>query len=117
MRAASLLGLAALLSTPTWAENHGWTRKHEEGRCAMRGQCGAQSFFGAPLPCPNNTLAEKPKKEMRKKLVDICGPKWSHGPVCCDEEQVRMLRFRPTVALPLMHFLIALCRWKRWAPN
>ena len=70
----------------------GWTRKHEEGRCAMHGQCGSQSFFGASLPCPNNLRAEEPVVQVRKKLVDICGAKWLDGPVCCDEEQVSQSR-------------------------
>lgn len=61
---------------------------HEKGRCAMRGHCGKQGFFGKDLPCPDNGLAEDPAKEVRDKLVSICGDKWAEGPICCLEEQV-----------------------------
>jgi Niemann-Pick C1 protein len=40
------------------------------------------------LPCPDNNLAEDPTDEVRKSLVDLCGAKWSTGPVCCTGEQV-----------------------------
>lgn len=65
-----------------------WTVKHEEGRCAMRGQCGKKSFFGGELPCPDNGLAEEPDEGTRTKLVAICGDEWSEGNICCDEAQV-----------------------------
>ena len=66
----------------------GFTDKHEGGRCAIRGHCGKQSFFGGELPCPDNGLAEEPEKSLRQKIFDTCGPKWLDGPVCCTEEQV-----------------------------
>ncbi|KAM0805412.1 niemann-pick C1 protein precursor [Usnea florida] len=66
--------------------------KHEEGRCAMRGQCGKKSFFGGELPCPDNGLAEKPDDDTRTKLVAICGDDWSTGDVCCDQSQVDNLK-------------------------
>lgn len=69
-----------------------WTVKHEEGRCALRGQCGKKSFFGGELPCPDNGLAEEPDENTRTKLVAICGDDWSEGDVCCDEAQVDNLR-------------------------
>ena len=70
-------------------ENDGnWTVKHEAGRCAIKGHCGKQSFFGGELPCPDNSLADEPDKELRKKVVDLCGSKWSEGKMCCNEEQV-----------------------------
>ncbi len=84
--------LLALLATAAAAEDDGWTTKHEEGRCAIKGQCGKQSFFGSELPCPNNTLAEQPEEEMRQRLVSICGEKWSEGPVCCHSDQVSFLK-------------------------
>ena len=68
------------------------TEKHERGRCAIRGQCGKQSFFGSELPCPDNGLAKTPGAEVRKKLVDICGDGWKDSDVCCEEDQVDALK-------------------------
>ena len=69
----------------------GETSKHEIGRCAIRGHCGKQSFFGGELPCPDNGLAKEPEDSLRSKIVDVCGDAWSQGPVCCAEEQVDAL--------------------------
>lgn len=80
------LGAAAAL------EDHAWTRKHEAGRCALRGHCGAQSFFGSDLPCPYNGLAVEPDDRIRQKLVDVCGAKWRSGPICCGEDQVSWIQ-------------------------
>lgn len=66
----------------------GDTAIHEPGRCAIRGHCGKQSFFGGELPCPDNGLAREPDASVREKLVSLCGSGWSEGPVCCEEEQV-----------------------------
>jgi Niemann-Pick C1 protein len=68
-----------------------FTPIHEAGRCAIRGACGSAGFFTPKSPCPDNGLAEEPKDDVRKQLVDLCGPKWSSGPVCCDGEQVAIL--------------------------
>jgi Niemann-Pick C1 protein len=65
-----------------------YTPIHEAGRCAIRGHCGKKSFFGKQLPCPDNGLAEEPDQKLRDQLVDLCGPKWREGPVCCNLEQV-----------------------------
>ena len=67
------------------------TPKHEAGRCAIRGHCGKVGFFGKPLPCVDNGLAEDPDEDLRQQLVSVCGPKWNHGPICCNEEQVSWL--------------------------
>jgi len=64
------------------------TAIHEAGRCAVRGHCGKQGFFGKDLPCPDNGLAKQPADDVRKKLVAVCGEKWAEGPVCCADEQV-----------------------------
>lgn len=80
--------IIALLSVPASAGDGNWTVKHEKGICAMKGQCGKKSFFGGQLPCPDNTKAEKPDEDVRKKLVEICGDDWSEGSVCCDNDQV-----------------------------
>lgn len=68
-----------------------YTPKHEAGRCAIRGNCGGGGFFAPPLPCPDNGLAEEPKDDVREQLVEMCGPKWSTGPVCCEGAQVYSL--------------------------
>ncbi|KKA30628.1 hypothetical protein TD95_000858 [Thielaviopsis punctulata] len=68
------------------------TPVHEAGRCAMRGQCGSKSWFGKQLPCVDNGLAKDPDAETRAMLVDLCGPQWSSGPICCTTEQVAALK-------------------------
>ncbi|GAB7338006.1 hypothetical protein MBLNU457_4378t2 [Dothideomycetes sp. NU457] len=85
--AALLFGLTSIAS----AAGEQWTMKHEAGRCAMRGQCGKQGFFGGDLPCPDNGLAEAPSPDVRKRLVAICGDKWSEGDVCCNGDQLDVL--------------------------
>ncbi|KAF1976955.1 multidrug efflux transporter AcrB transmembrane domain-containing protein [Bimuria novae-zelandiae CBS 107.79] len=67
------------------------TTKHEKGRCAIRGHCGKQGFFGSDLPCPDNGLAKKPDADVKKKLMDVCGEQWSDTDVCCNEEQLDAL--------------------------
>lgn len=93
MRRLALQALLFLTLLGTWcaaasAKDEGWTMKHEKGRCAIRDQCGKKSFFGGQLPCPDNGLAREPSDDIRKKLVEICGDKWSDGAVCCEENQV-----------------------------
>jgi Niemann-Pick C1 protein len=79
---APLLGLLSLvrgdLLTPI----------HEAGRCAIRGHCGKQSFFGGNLPCLDNGKAEEPAAEVKEKLVELCGNKWNDTAVCCEDEQI-----------------------------
>jgi len=69
-----------------------YTPRHEAGRCAIRGHCGAKRPFGSQLPCPDNGPAEEPDDALREQLVELCGPKWSTGPVCCLPEQVAALK-------------------------
>lgn len=85
-----LLGLTALITLcpNAFASDGNWTEKHEAGRCAIKGQCGKKSFFGGELPCPDNSLAEDPDEDTRKKLVAICGESWKNGDICCDGDQV-----------------------------
>ena len=80
----------AILVLNGFANEVNLTAKHEAGRCAIRGQCGKQSFFGSELPCPDNGLAKEPDEDTRKKLVDICGDSWSEGDVCCESAQVKI---------------------------
>lgn len=93
---SSLAALGLFLSFSVLAEP--FTAKHEKGRCAVRGTCGKQSFFGKELPCPDNDLASKPSDELRTKLVDLCGSKWNETDVCCDESQVDALRSNLKIA-------------------
>ncbi|OQE31384.1 hypothetical protein PENSTE_c001G02512 [Penicillium steckii] len=99
-----LTGLA-LASQPGLADAQGETKIHEEGRCAIRGHCGKQSIFGGELPCPDNGLAEEPETPVRQKLVNLCGPKWETGPLCCLEEQIDALSSN----LKLAEGIIASC--------
>ncbi|KAG7286033.1 hypothetical protein NEMBOFW57_008332 [Staphylotrichum longicolle] len=69
-----------------------YTPKHEAGRCAIRGHCGAKRVFGSQLPCLDNGPAEEPDDKLRQQLTELCGPKWAQGPVCCNAEQVDALK-------------------------
>lgn len=91
MRGLRFIPIAAALGFPSQSLAQGETKIHEKGRCAIRGHCGKQSFFGGELPCPDNGLAEEPEAAVRKKLADLCGTKWEEGPVCCKEEQIDAL--------------------------
>ncbi|KAK5162767.1 niemann-Pick type C- protein 1 [Saxophila tyrrhenica] len=89
------LALFSLASTTLAASDsnpRNLTNIHEAGRCAMRGQCGKQSFFGGELPCADNGLAESPDDDLRDLLVDVCGEEWKDTDVCCQEEQVEALK-------------------------
>lgn len=83
---AAIVGLGSF--APMLVGAQGETKIHEKGRCAIRGHCGKQSIFGGELPCPDNDLAQQPEDAVRQKLVNLCGSKWSEGPVCCLDEQV-----------------------------
>jgi Niemann-Pick C1 protein len=87
IRQVLLISLHTLFAVPTLASG-GWTDKHEQGRCAIRGHCGKENFWDPDLPCPDNGLAEVPEDAIRQQLVGICGAKWVEGPVCCVAEQV-----------------------------
>ncbi|ERF74556.1 hypothetical protein EPUS_00686 [Endocarpon pusillum Z07020] len=81
------------------------TPKHEAGRCAIRGHCGKTGFFGRELPCLDNGEAKEADSALKEKLVDLCGKKWEHTPVCCEEEQVDALKKN----LELAQGIIASC--------
>ncbi|KAJ5618387.1 Patched [Penicillium herquei] len=87
----TILSLGSFAFHPSLVGAQGETAIHEQGRCAIRGQCGKQSFFGGELPCPDNDLAHQPEDSVRQKLVNLCGPKWKEGPVCCRDEQIDAL--------------------------
>lgn len=87
-RLTSFVASAALLLSGLSGADELYTPKHEAGRCAIRGHCGSKGFFGKQLPCVDNGPAEEPDESLRQSLVDLCGPKWTDGPVCCNAEQV-----------------------------
>ncbi|KAJ7781498.1 patched family-domain-containing protein, partial [Mycena metata] len=70
------------------------------GHCAMRASCGTTAV--KPLPCPYDGPAVEPEDaEARALLVDVCGPEFADGPVCCTSDQVEALRenFEPIEGL------------------
>ncbi|KAF8537295.1 sterol-sensing domain of SREBP cleavage-activation-domain-containing protein [Trichophaea hybrida] len=86
-----LLGLTLAIAGVAAAADDGFpTKIHKPGHCAMRGQ-DKKSFFGGQLPKPYNGVAETPNADVRKQLVDLCGAKWSKGPICCDAAQISNL--------------------------
>ncbi|KAF2760450.1 multidrug efflux transporter AcrB transmembrane domain-containing protein [Pseudovirgaria hyperparasitica] len=83
--------LTALLLSSLYtidAVEPGWTKKHEEGRCAIRGHCGKESWLGAEIPCVDNGFAERPDDDARDKLVALCGEEWADTDVCCSSGQI-----------------------------
>jgi len=86
------LAVASCAQVARSADGPDLTIKHEAGRCAIRGECGKQSFFGRQLPCPDNGPAEEPTDELRKELVSLCGEEWAESKVCCTTEQVGTLK-------------------------
>lgn len=83
-----------------------WTFKHEEGRCAIRGECGKKSFFGGQLPCPDNELAQEPTEDTRTKLIAICGNKWKDGPICCDDHQASWITYSTSKAISSLNLCL-----------
>ncbi|KAK3384008.1 patched family-domain-containing protein [Lasiosphaeria ovina] len=92
LKLSQLVGLILLGLGSAVANDDSYTPIHEAGRCAIRGHCGSKSLFGSQLPCVDNGLAEEPDDKLRQQLVDLCGPKWSSGPVCCQTKQVESLK-------------------------
>jgi Niemann-Pick C1 protein len=95
-------GLLSVLAGPALAGPN-LTAVHEKGRCAIRGQCGKQGFFGSELPCPDNGLAKTPDEDVRKKLVSICGDQWKDSDVCCEENQLDALKTNLDRATPIIN--------------
>ncbi|EGV61654.1 hypothetical protein CANTEDRAFT_108380 [Yamadazyma tenuis ATCC 10573] len=65
---------------------------HQPGYCAMYGNCGKKSFFGAQLPCPSSTKAVEPDTDSKNLLRDICGADFPVDHVCCSPEQITALQ-------------------------
>lgn len=85
-----LWNLAAVAALVSVGLGERFTKRHEAGRCSIRGNCGNGGFFSPPQPCSDNGLAREPGSTVRAQLVELCGPKWSTGPICCEEDQVRL---------------------------
>lgn len=64
---------------------------HERNTCAMYDNCGKKSFFGAPLPCPGPVKAQKPLKDAKELLNQICGSDFRTDHVCCSLDQLKNL--------------------------
>ncbi|KAK0560785.1 niemann-Pick type C- protein 1 [Tilletia horrida] len=74
------------------------------GRCNMRGNCGQKSIISPALPC---AIDAEPAKEpdsdaFRQSLVDVCGPTFASGPVCCEPDQVDALKMNLDQVEPLI---------------
>ncbi|KAH9048952.1 multidrug efflux transporter AcrB transmembrane domain-containing protein [Lactarius hengduanensis] len=65
---------------------------HTDGRCSMRGSCGSKGFFGKPLPCPYDGPAYEPDDKTRSLLASVCGEELADGPICCNSDQLEVLR-------------------------
>ena len=86
----SLFGLTRAALVASDDDGPALTRKHEAGRCALRGHC-KKPLFGKPLPCPDNDLATTPDDDLRDAIVTLCGEEWQDSDVCCDQDQVEAL--------------------------
>ncbi|CUM66398.1 uncharacterized protein PRCAT00004062001 [Priceomyces carsonii] len=75
---------------------------HEDGFCAMYGDCGKKSIFGGSLPCPNSTEAVIPSTKSVELLKQICGDDFVTDKVCCTEEQISSLQSNLNKAEPII---------------
>ncbi|BAO40346.1 niemann-Pick type C-related protein 1 [Kluyveromyces marxianus] len=63
--------------------------------CAMYGNCGKKSIFGASLPCPVSADFRPPLVDSKdiQFLVDTCGEEWKqYDRLCCTREQMVALK-------------------------
>lgn len=78
------------------SNNGGAEIKYEGARCAMYGNCGKKSIFGAQLPCPVDDPGWEPgviDDETKKLMVSTCGEEWaSVDTLCCSKEQLQALK-------------------------
>ncbi|PWN51455.1 multidrug efflux transporter AcrB transmembrane domain-containing protein [Violaceomyces palustris] len=90
--------------SPTFEGARRSGRTRPPGKCNMRGNCGRKNFFSPPLPCPQDHVdAELPREEdFRRSLVQVCGPDYARGPVCCTSEQLESLSANLQQAEPLI---------------
>ncbi|KAI0306903.1 multidrug efflux transporter AcrB transmembrane domain-containing protein [Multifurca ochricompacta] len=68
----------------------------------MRGSCGSKGFFGKPLPCPYDGPAYEPDDKTRYLLASVCGEELAGGPICCNSDQLEVLRDNLNEAEPLI---------------
>ncbi|KAI8341885.1 patched family-domain-containing protein [Chlamydoabsidia padenii] len=77
------------------------TPVHEQGYCAMRGQCDSSMF--SHLPCVDNGPASTPETDdFQQQLVETCGVAYQEGPVCCDASQFNDLVTQVKRAEPII---------------
>ncbi|KAI0053035.1 multidrug efflux transporter AcrB transmembrane domain-containing protein [Auriscalpium vulgare] len=76
--------------------------RRETGRCVMRGSCGPKKMFGKPLPCPYDGPSIEPEEDLRSLLTSVCGAEFAHGDVCCNKDQVQVLRDNLNQAEPII---------------
>ncbi|GEQ67837.1 hypothetical protein JCM33374_g1503 [Metschnikowia sp. JCM 33374] len=74
-----------------------------KGVCSTYGNCGKKSFFGASLPCVNNTKAVVPSQESVDILTRVCGRDFPfQDGVCCSHDQLLNLESNLKKAGPLI---------------
>ncbi|KAI0291752.1 multidrug efflux transporter AcrB transmembrane domain-containing protein [Russula brevipes] len=81
---------------------HRYHLDHDRGHCSMRGSCGSKGLFGKPLPCPYEGPAYEPDDSTRSLLISVCGEELAGGPICCDSDQLEVLRDNLNDAEPLI---------------
>lgn len=73
------------------------------GYCSMYDNCGKKSFFGAQLPCVNNTRAPAPSRESLEILTRVCGAEFPvDDGVCCSYDQLVNLELNLKKVDPLI---------------
>ncbi|KAG0235375.1 hypothetical protein BGW42_005354 [Actinomortierella wolfii] len=75
---------------------------HKPGYCVMRQTCGSKKLFGKQLPCPDNSPAVEPDKELRALLVETCGASFADSKTCCDQDQLEELIASTKQAAPMI---------------
>ncbi|KAK6205103.1 patched family-domain-containing protein [Scheffersomyces amazonensis] len=65
---------------------------HENGYCAMYGDCGKKSVFGSSLPCPSYSSAVKPEQDTIELLYSICGTDFDTSQICCNKNQLESMK-------------------------
>ncbi|KAG0268129.1 hypothetical protein DFQ27_007472 [Actinomortierella ambigua] len=75
---------------------------HKPGYCVMRQTCGSKKLFGKQLPCPDNSPAVEPDKELRELLVSTCGASFADSKACCSQDQLEDLIASTKQAAPMI---------------
>lgn len=75
----------------------------KQGQCAIYGNCGKKSVFGALLPCVDRIEAPIPTKETVELLNKVCGPEFSADMgLCCSHDQLVTLELNLKRVDPLI---------------